>query len=46
MEKKVWNTPELLQLDVKNTEFGGNNAANIDGPYKEFEEQKYWPSGS
>jgi hypothetical protein len=46
VEKKVWDDPKLVELDIKNTEYGGSNVNNIDGPYIEVGNQKFWPSGS
>jgi hypothetical protein len=46
MEKKVWSSPEMWELNIQNTEYGGANPQNIDGPYIEVDGQKYWPSAS
>ncbi len=47
MEKKAWEDPKTIELQVKRTEFGGSDPKNIDGPYIQGSSgQKYWPSGS
>ena len=46
MKKTSWEIPELWELNIENTEFGGSNPANIDGSYVEMNDQKYWPSAS
>jgi hypothetical protein len=46
MEKKAWENPEIMELKVEETEYGGDNSKNVDGPYLEVGTQKYWPSGS
>jgi len=46
MEKKAWENPEIMELKVEGTEYGGDNSKNVDGPYIEVGTQKYWPSGS
>jgi hypothetical protein len=46
MEKKTWENPEIMELQVEKTEHGGSNPNNIDGTYIEAGGQKYWPSGS
>lgn len=46
MNKKVWNAPELLELDAKNTEHGGSTFTTVDGEYVEVGGTRYWPSAS
>jgi hypothetical protein len=56
MRKKNWSNPEVLNLNVENTEYGGNRPDRVDGPYVEVpvtlpgQDQpqifKFWPMAS
>jgi hypothetical protein len=43
MEKKSWNNPEICSLDIENTQYGGNELDEHDGPVYQ---NQFWPHGS